>query len=152
VKCKSSRQLIKCLSASLAAGAFAAPVAQAHHAPAEYWSASVPRASIWLASSFEIDRLGPKHVTLHHPYSAAPVEASTPGPTAAGTAIANARHDAMPVSVVKVVRSSGFNWGDAGIGAGVASLTLALVAMLALLVTRRSRGASVPEPSELAGT
>jgi hypothetical protein len=104
---------------------------------------------MWLASSLEIDRLGPKHVPLHHPYSAAPVDANRPGPTAAGTAIANARHDAMPVSVVKVVRPTGFDWGDAGIGAGGASLTLALVAMLALLVTRRSRRTLVPVRSEL---
>jgi hypothetical protein len=104
---------------------------------------------MWLASSLEIDRLGPKHVPLHHPYSAAPVDANRPGPTAAETAIANARHDAMPVSVVKVVRPTGFDWGDAGIGAGGASLTLALVAMLALLVTRRSRRTLVPERSEL---
>jgi len=149
VKCKSGRQLIKCLSATLAAGALAAPVAQAHHARVEHGSASVPPASMWLASSLEIDRLGPKHVPLHHPYSAAPVDANRPGPTAAETAIANARHDAMPVSVVKVVRPTGFDWGDAGIGAGGASLTLALVAMLALLVTRRSRRTLVPERSEL---
>jgi hypothetical protein len=84
--------------------------------------------------------------------SAAPVGADRPGPTAAGTAIANARHDAMPVSVVKLVRPSGFDWGDAGIGAGAASLTLALVAMLAMLITRRSRSTLVPEQSELAGS
>ena len=106
----------------------------------------------WNASPLEIDRLGPKYVSLHHPMFAAPVEADWPGPTAAGTAIANARHDAMPVSVVKVVRPSGFDWGDAGIGAGVASLTLALVAMLVMLVTRRSRRTIAPERSELAGT
>ena len=58
----------------------------------------------------------------------------------------------MPVSVVKLVGPSGFDWGDASIGAGVASLTLALVAMLALLITRRSRSTLVPEQSELAGT
>jgi hypothetical protein len=34
MKSKSSRQLIKCLSAALAAAAFAAPAAHAHHAPA----------------------------------------------------------------------------------------------------------------------
>jgi hypothetical protein len=106
---------------------------------------------VWTASSLEIDRLGPKYVPLHHPYSATPVEADRPGPTAAGTAIANARHDAMPVSVVKVVGPSGFDWGDAGIGAGVASLTLALVAALAMLVTRRSPSTLVPEQGELAG-
>ena len=164
MKCKSSRQLIKCLSASLAAGAFAAPVAQAHHAPGEDPGTTAPRQSLpgaasqgdsatqWNASPLEIDRLGPKQVPLHHPYSPAPVEASRPGPTAAGTAIANARHDAMPVSVVKLVGPRGFDWGDAGIGAGVASLTLALFAALALLLTRRGRSTIAPERSELAGT
>ena len=135
MKCKTSLQLIKCLSASLAAGAFAAPVAQAHHAPSEHGSASVPRASIWLASSLEIDQLGPKYVPLHHPYSPAPVEASRPGPTAAGTAIANARHDAMPVSVVKLVGPRGFDWGDAGIGAALA-LGLLGLGVAAYRVTR----------------
>jgi hypothetical protein len=152
VKPKSSRRLIKCLSAALAAGAFAAPGAQAHHAPGEDRSAPHLPASVWLASSLEIDRLGPKHVPLQHPYSAARVEASGPGPTAAGTAIVNARHDAMPVSVAGVVRRSDFDWGDAGVGAGVASVTLALVAALAIAVTRRSRRTTGPERSELAGT
>ena len=147
-----SRQQVNCLCIALAAAAVAAPVAQARHAPGEDVKASPPLASVWTASSLEIDRLGPKYVPLHHPYSATPVEANRPGPTAAGTAIANARHDAMPVSVVKVVRSRGFDWGDAGIGAGVASLTLALMAALAMLVTRRGRRTIVRERSELAGT
>ena len=138
--------------ALLAAAAVAAPIAQARHAPGEDGKASPPLASVWTASSLEIDRLGPKYVPLYHPYAARPAEANGPGPTAAGTAIANARHDAPPVSVVKVVRPSGFDWGDAGIGAGVGSVTLALAAGLALFVTRRSRGTSVPERSELAGT
>jgi hypothetical protein len=81
----------------------------------------------WNASPLEIDRLGPKHLPLHHP-------------------------DAMPVSVTKVVKPSGFDWGDAGIGAGVSSLTLAVIAGLALLLTGRSQRKSVPEQSELAGT
>jgi hypothetical protein len=149
---------------AFAAAAFAAPVAQAHHAPGENPGATAPRQSLpgaasqgdsatqWNANPLEIDRLGPKHVPLHHPQSAAPVNASRPGPTAAGAAIANARHDAMPVSVVKVVRPDGFDWGDAGIGAGVASLTLALVAALALLLSRRGRRTIAPDRSELAGT
>jgi hypothetical protein len=142
----------------------AIPLAQARHAPGEETTATSPRHSSpaasakgsaptgWNASPLEIDRLGPKHVPLHHPYSAERVEASTPGSTAAGTAIANARHDAIPVSAVKVSSPSGFDWADAGIGAGVASLTLALVAALAMLVTRRSRRTTAPpERSELAG-
>jgi hypothetical protein len=149
---------------AFAAAAFAAPAAQARHAPGEDPATTNPRHSLpgapakghaptrWNASPLEIDRLGPKHVALHHPKPAAPVDADRPGPTAAGTAIANARHDAMPVSVVKVVGPSGFDWGDAGIGAGVASLTLALIAALAMLVTRRGRRTIVRERSELAGT
>jgi len=159
-----SRQRVKCLGVALAAAALAAPAAQARHAPGEDPATTNPRHSLpgspakghaptrWNASPLEIDRLGPKYVSLHHPMFAAPVEASRPGPTAAGTAIANARHDAMPVSVVKVIKPSGFDFGDAGVGAGVASLTLALVAGLALLLTRRSQRTSVPERSELAGT
>jgi hypothetical protein len=159
-----NRQQVRCLYVALAAAAFAAPAAQAHHAPGEDPGTTAPRQSLpaaasqgdsatqWNASPLEIDRLGPKHVPLHHPMSAAPVGADRPGPTAAGPAIANARHDAMPVSVVKLVRPTGFDWGDAGIGAGAASLTLALVAMLAMLITRRSRSTLVPEQSELAGS
>ena len=138
--------------ALLAAAAVAAPIAQARHAPGEDGKASPPLASVWTASSLEIDRLGPKYVPLYHPYAARPAEANGPGPTAAGTAIANARHDAMPVSAIKLVGPDGFDWGDAGIGAGVASLTLALVAGLVMVVTRRSRITIAPERSELAGT
>jgi hypothetical protein len=149
---------------TLALAAFAAPAAQARHAPGEGPATTNPRHSLpgapakghaptqWNASPLEIDRLGPKYVSLHHPMFAAPVEADRPGPTAAGTATANARHDAMPISGVKVVFPSGFDWGDAGIGAGVASLTLALIAGLALLATRRSQRTIVHERSELAGS
>jgi hypothetical protein len=129
VKSRPSRQLLKCLSVALAAGAFAAPGANAQHAPAENRTTAVPAPSVWTASSLEIDRLGPKHALLQHPYSAAPAEPSQSGPTAVG----------------------GFDWGDAGIGAGVGSVTVVLVAGLALLLTRR-RGTNVPERSELAGT
>jgi hypothetical protein len=47
--------------------------------------------------------------------------ANQPGPTAAGTAIANARHDALPVSTVvsSTSTSDGVNWSDAGIGSAV---------------------------------
>jgi hypothetical protein len=159
-----NRRRLRWLTVALAAAAFAAPVAQARHAPGEDPGTTSPRQSLpgaasqgdsrtqWNASPLEIDRLGPKYVPLHLPQSAAPVEASRPGPTAAGTAIANARHDAMPVSVVKLVGPRGFDWGDAGIGAGGASLTLALVAALSLLLSRRGRRTIAPEQSELAGS
>ncbi len=56
-----------------------------------------------------------------------------------------------PASVVKVVGPGGFDWSDAGIGAGAAGGALALAATLALLATRRSRANALPEQSELAG-
>jgi hypothetical protein len=159
-----SRQRVKCLCVALAAAAFAAPAAQARHAPGEDPATTNARHSLpgalakgyaparWNASPLEIDRLGPKHVPLHHPKPTALVDANRPGSSAAGTAIASARHDALPVSVVKVISPSGFDWADAGIGAGVASLTLALVAMLVMLVTRRSQRTIAPKRSELAGS
>jgi hypothetical protein len=122
-----SRTRIASLAVALASAAFAAPAAQAHHAPGNNAKASPPSASVWTASSREVDRLGPKYVPLQHPLSLA------------------------PVTVVRVVRPGGFDWGDAAIGAGVSGIALALVAGLALLVTRRSRRAGVPERSELAG-
>jgi hypothetical protein len=134
------RHQVRCLCVALAAAAFAAPAAQAHHAPGEDPATTAPRQSLpgaasqrdsatqWNASPLEIDRLGPKHVPLQHPVSP------------------------PPATVVKVVSSIGFDWGDAGIGASVASLTLALVAALALLLTRRGRTTIAPERSELPGT
>jgi hypothetical protein len=122
-----SRQRFRCMCVALAATAFAAPVAHARHAPGEDGKTSPPLASVWTASSLETDRLGPKHVPVQHPVSR------------------------PPTNVVRVVRPAGFDWADAGIGAGVASLTLALVAGVAMLVTRRSRRTIVPDRSELAG-
>jgi uncharacterized iron-regulated membrane protein len=55
------------------------------------------------------------------------------------------------VSFIKVVRPGGFDWGDAAIGAAGASLMLALVAGLALLVARRSRATAPAEQTKLAG-
>jgi hypothetical protein len=123
---------------AFAAAAFAAPAAQARHG--ETPGATAPRQSLlgaashgdsaaqWNASPLEIDRLGPKHVPLRHPVSP------------------------PPATVVKVVSSIGFDWGDAGVGAGVASLTLALVIGLTMFVTRRSRRTIAPERSELSST
>jgi hypothetical protein len=124
-----TRRRVSCPAMALAAVAFAAPAAQAHHAdgnPATHLSspASVPLPE---SSSLQIDRLGPKYVALHRP-------ASPPQTT-----------------VLNVVGQAGFDWPDAGIGAGVASLTLALLAGLAMLVIRRSRRTIVSERSELAG-
>lgn len=123
----SSGQRARCMCVALAAAAFAAPVAYARHAPGEDGKGASPVASAWTASSLEVDRLGPKHVPLQHPVS--------PPPT----------------NIVKVVRPAGFDWADAGIGAGIASLTLAMVAGLAMVVTRGSRRTMVGDRSEVAG-
>jgi hypothetical protein len=73
---------------------------------------------------------------------------------------AQARHapgeDAKPIitapaRVVKVVGPTGFDWSDAGIGAGAAGGALTLAAALALLATRRSRTNALLEQRELAG-
>jgi hypothetical protein len=120
-----SRRRRRWVMVTLAAAAFAAPAAQARHATGEDATTSSSPQSLsaasakgygpnqWNASGREIDRLGPKYVPLHHPLSPA------------------------PVSVVKVVTPGGFDWADAAIGAGVSGIALALVAGLALLVTRR---------------
>src|SRR5207244_2725065 len=61
-----------------------------------------------------------------------------PGITAAGTAIANAKHSAYPVQVAQTqaAGSRGFNWGDAGIGASI-SLGVALMLLMAVVLGRR---------------
>jgi hypothetical protein len=115
------------LLAAISAAGFAAPVAQAHHAASASSDAVVRPASVWTASGREVDRLGPKYVPLQHPITS------------------------QPAAVVKVVRPAGFDWADAGIGAGVTGLVLALVAALAVLVTRRSGRTVVPERGDLAG-
>ena len=66
--------------------------------------------------------------------------AGSPGITAAGTAIANARHDALPVStVVTTSTSDGFNWSDAGIGAAV-TFGVVLFLLTAMTLGRKYRG------------
>ena len=120
------------MAAALATAASAAPAAQAYHAPAEHTTTATTPVSVgeghsragqvWRAKGREIDRLGPKYVPLEHAI------------------------DPAPVTVVKAVRPVGFDWGDAGIGAAAASLTLALVAATALLITRRHRD-KTPHPA-----
>jgi hypothetical protein len=66
-----------------------------------------------------------------------------PGVTAAGAALANQKHNAypVPVSSTEVTSSTGFNWGDAGIGALVTFGALLLLLTTVLLGRRqRSRG------------
>jgi len=72
-----------------------------------------------------------------------------PGITAAGTAIANAKHSAYPVQVAQTqaAGSRGFNWGDAGIGASI-SLGVALMLLMAVVLGRPYRS----RPTGLAST
>jgi hypothetical protein len=108
-----SRSTAQWVTVAIVAAVFAAPSAQAFHAPADHRPAkSGPH---WSASPLEIDRLGPKYVRLEHRLAPA------------------------PVYVVKIVSRGGFDWGDGAIGAAVSALALASVAGLALLVTRSSR-------------
>ena len=64
-----------------------------------------------------------------------------PGITAAGAALANQKHSALPVPTTQVSTTSvsdGFNWSDAGIGASV-SFGAALLLLTAVGLGRRSR-------------
>jgi hypothetical protein len=65
---------------------------------------------------------------------------SGPGITAAGAALANAKHTAYPVpnQVVSSTGSSSFSWSDAGIGASV-SFGAALLLLTAVGLGRRAR-------------
>ena len=68
---------------------------------------------------------------------------SLPGKTAAGSALANQKHNAypVPVSSTEVAASTGFNWSDAGIGASVTFGALLLLLTAVVLGRRqRSRG------------
>lgn len=67
--------------------------------------------------------------------------AQGPGITAAGTAIASARHDALPVTTVvtSTSTSDGFNWSDAGIGAAV-TFGAVLFLLTAVGFGRKHRG------------
>lgn len=66
---------------------------------------------------------------------------SQPGITAAGAALANQKHSALPVPTTQVSTTSvsdGFNWSDAGIGALI-SFGAALLLLTAIGLGRRSR-------------
>jgi hypothetical protein len=122
-----NRRHLRLVMVALAVAVFAAPVAQARHAPGEDPGATAPRQSLpdaaspgdsatqWNASALEIDRLGPKHVPLRHPVSR------------------------PPTSIVKVVRPAGFDWADAGIGAAAAVGFGVLLVGASALVRRRQR-------------
>ena len=134
-----NRRRVRLLMVAFAAAAFAAPAAQARHAPGEDPVTTSPRHFLaggpakdsariqWNASPLEIDRLGPKHVALQHPI--APPSAS----------------------VVNLVKPAGFRWDDAAVGGGVAAFAVALVALLTVFLTRRGRRAALLNRSKPAG-
>jgi hypothetical protein len=136
---------LKKIALGLAFAAFAAPSAQAYVALDGEPSSVSPTAVAQQPIASEISvqspgyQLGGTTVKLT---GAALVNAPAPVShvTAAGTAIANAKHAAFPVPnpVVQTASSSSFNWGDAGIGALVA-FGAALMLMTALVLGRRHR-------------
>jgi len=72
---------------------------------------------------------------------------NSPGITAAGAALSNAKHNAYPVSVVQTTTSDGFNWSDAGIGAAF-TFAAALMLLMAVVLGRRFKS----RPTGLAST
>ncbi len=82
-----------------------------------------------------------------HPAPVSSTAVASPGITAAGAALSNAKHNAYPVSVVQTTTSDGFNWSDAGIGASVA-FGAALMLLMAVILGRRFRH----RPTGLAST
>jgi hypothetical protein len=78
----------------------------------------------------------------HNAYPVPVTVSAAPGITAAGTAIANQQHNAYPVPVTASAASSdGFSWSDAGIGASaVFAGVLVLLTVIGLGRRNRTRG------------
>jgi len=134
---------LKRIALGLAFAAVAVPTAQAsptvlldgHAAPVSY--TAVPHQPI--SSEISVQSVSQLHVEgLRWQAMAKAYEG--PGITAAGAALANASHSALPVSnqVSKTTGSGGFNWNDAGIGASV-SFAAALLLLTAVGFGRRYR-------------
>ena len=131
---------LKRIALGLAFAAVAVPTAQAK--PVAY--TPVPDQQIGAAALVN----APASQTLASGISVKSTE-NRPGITAAGTAIANAKHSAYPVQVAQTqaAGSGGFNWGDAGIGASI-SLGVALMLLMVVVLGRRYRS----RPTGLAST
>ena len=131
------------------AAVVAAPTAQArvalvdgHAAPVSYTAVEHP-----IASEISVQSGVPQLQVEGLRWQAMAKAYETPGITAAGAALSNAKHTAYPVSVVQTTTSDGFNWSDAGIGASVA-FGAALMLLMAVLLGRRFRS----RPTGLAST
>ena len=142
---------LKKIALGLAFAAVAVPTAQAsvlldgHPAPVSY--ASVAQQPI--ASEISVQAGVPQlQVEALRWQAMAKAYENSPGITAAGAALSNAKHSAYPVSVVQTTTSSdGFNWSDAGIGASIA-FGAALMLLMAVVLGRRFRS----RPTGLAST
>jgi hypothetical protein len=142
---------LKKIALGLAFAAVAVPTAQGsvlldgHPAPVSYTAvASQP-----IASEISVQSGVPQlQVEALRWQAMAKAYENSPGITAAGAALSNAKHSAYPVSVVQSASSSdGFNWSDAGIGAAIAFGT-ALMLLMAVVLGRRFRS----RPTGLAST
>lgn len=144
---------LKKIALGLAFAAVAVPTAQAsvlldgHPAPVSVSYSAVAQQPI--ASEISVQSGVPQlQVEALRWQAMAKAYENSPGITAAGAALSNAKHSAYPVSVVQTSSSSdGFNWSDAGIGASIAFGT-ALMLLMAVVLGRRFRS----RPTGLAST
>ena len=134
------------------AAVVAAPTAQArvalvdgHAAPISYTAVSHQRIASEISVQSGVPQLQVEGLRWQ---AMAKAYENSPGITAAGAALSNAKHTAYPVSVVQSTTSSEpFNWSDAGIGASIA-FGAALMLLMAVVLGRRFRS----RPTGLAST
>jgi hypothetical protein len=138
------------IALGLAFAAVAVPTAQAsvlldgHPAPVSYTAVAQQP----IASEISVQSVSQLQVEGLRWQAMAKAYENSPGITAAGAALSNAKHSAYPVSVVQTTTSSdGFNWSDAGIGASIA-FGAALMLLMAVVLGRRFRS----RPTGLAST
>ena len=142
---------LKKIALGLAFAAVAVPTAQAspvlldgHPAPVSYTAVAHQP----IASEMSVQSVSQLKVEGLRWQAMAKAYENSPGITAAGAALSNAKHSAYPVSVAQTTTSSdGFNWSDAGIGASIA-FGAALMLLMAVILGRRFRS----RPTGLAST
>ena len=143
---------LKKIALGLAFAAVAVPTAQAsvpvlldgHPAPVSYTAVAQQP----IASEMSVQSVSQLQVEGLRWQAMAKAYENSPGITAAGAALSNAKHSAYPVSVAQTTTSSdGFNWSDAGIGASIA-FGAALMLLMAVILGRRFRS----RPTGLAST
>jgi len=143
---------LKKIALGLAFAAVAVPTAQAsvlldgHPAPVSYTAVAQQPIASEISVQSGVPQLQVEGLRWQ---AMAKAYENSPGITAAGAALSNAKHSAYPVSVVQASSSSSdsFNWSDAGIGAAIAFGT-ALMLLMAVVLGRRFRS----RPTGLAST